>query len=372
MKAEILVVSNRKMMSDFIRVPAFIHASHANWLPPVYADERQFFNRKKNHAFNHCETIMAVAYAGRKPVGRIMGIVHNTYNKLKNEQTARFSFFDCIEDEELAGDLIEFVTAWAKNQGMGSLIGPFAFSDKDPQGFQIEGFDSTPLLGSNCNLPWLPGFMEKPGFTPLLDCLTYRFSADLALPDTYNRVLRRAENYGRYQLVEFVSRSQLKSYILPVLRLTNETYAGLYGFYPMSEKEMKSLARRYMSILRPEFIKVIASGDEVVAYVIGIPNISAGIIKARGRVLPFGWYHILKSMRNSTQLDLMLGAVKPELQGLGLEVWMGMKVLESAKKAGMTTIATHLILETNHKMRAVIERLDAEQEKHFRIYQKKL
>ncbi len=372
MKADILVVSNRKMMSDFIRVPAFIHAGHTNWLPPVYADERQFFNRNKNPAFSHCETILAVAYAGRKPVGRIMGIVHHTYNKLKNEQTARFSFFDCVEDEELAADLIEFITAWAKKQGMSCLTGPFAFSDKDPQGFQIEGFDTTPLLGTNCNLPWLPAFMEKSGFTPLLDCLTYRFSASLTLPETYDRVLRRAENYGKYRLIEFTSRRQLKAYIQPVMHLTNETYSNLYGYYPLSNHEMEALAKRYMPLLMPEFIKVIVSGNEVVAYVIAITNISAGIIRSRGKLLPFGWWHIWRSMQKTKQLDLMLGAVKPGLQGLGLEVWMGMKLLDSAKKAGMQTMATHLILETNHRMRAVIERLDAETSKRFRIYQKVL
>ncbi|MHC1776321.1 MAG: hypothetical protein AB9834_13020 [Lentimicrobium sp.] len=368
MQPEIIIVGNRKSLGKFIRLPAAIHKCHSNWLPPIYMDEWNFFNPRKNLAFSHCDTIMAIAVKNRIPSGRIMGIIHHTYNRQHNEKTARFAFFDCFDDTEVAGSLLEFIKQWAISKGMLRLTGPFGFSDKDPQGFQIEGFNDLPLLDTNCNLPYMPVFLEKEGFEKYVDCLTYRFDLNVLLPEIYLRASQRVENSHRYEIIEFTSRKKLSPYIVPVLRLTNETYSQLYGFYPLNETEMEDLAKRYMPLLKPEFVKIITSNNEIVAYVVGLANMSAGIMKSKGRLFPFGWYHILRSMKTATQLDLMLGAVKPELQGHGLEVWMGLKLLESAKKAGYKSIATHLILETNTRMRSVVERLNAGLVKRFRVY----
>jgi len=372
MKPEIRIVDNQKILKDFIKLPASIHALHKNWLPPVYTDEKNFFNPKKNRAFNHCDTIMAVAYMNGVPRGRIMGIIHHTYNQQHNESSARFGFFDCYAEVEISDSLIGFIKNWASGKGMNNLTGPYGFSDKDPQGFLIEGFDDIPLIDTNCNLPYMPRFLEDAGFTKFVDCFTYRFDIDLLLPEVYNRTRQRVENSHRYELIECTTRKELKNYILPVLRLTNETYSHLYGFYALNETEMEDLAKRYMPVLNPNYVKLILCNDEIVAYVVGLPNMSEGMMRAGGRLFPFGWYHILKSMRTSTQLDLMLGAVKQDLQGHGLEIWMGLKLLESAKKAGMETIETHLILETNTRMRSVIERLNAPIVKRYRVYRKNL
>ncbi|MCB9015677.1 MAG: hypothetical protein H6541_07775 [Lentimicrobiaceae bacterium] len=368
MKSEIRIADNSKTINDFIKLPGSIHASHTNWLPPLYQDERAFFNPRKNRAFSYCDTILAVAYVSGRPRGRIMGIIHRDYNTLHQEKTARFGFFDCYEDFEVATELIEYIKVWAMQKGMQCLTGPYGFSDRDPQGFLIEGNNDVPLIDTNCNLPYMTDFLTRAGFEKLIDCLTYKFDIHLLFPEVYNRTRQRAESAHRYQLLEFKSKKELKPYILPVLQLTNETYSHLYGFYPLNETDMKDLANRYMPVLDPEFVKVVMFNNEVIAYVVGLQNMSAGLKRAKGRLFPLGWYHILKSIKKAEQLDLMLGAVKQEQQGLGLEIWMGMKLLESAKKKGIKTIETHLILETNLRMRAVLERLNIPIAKRFRVY----
>jgi hypothetical protein len=364
--------NNSKSLKDFIRLPSKIHAQHKNWLPPLYADEEMFFDPKRNKAFGYCETILAVAYIHHEPRGRIMGIIHREYNQQHNEKSARFGFFDCFDEPAVAEALLDFIKAWAADQGMDSINGPYGFSDRDPQGFLIEGFDDPPLIDTNCNLPYMPGFLEKDGFVKFVDCLTYRFDLNLVLPEVYNRTSQRVENSHRYELLEFTSRKTLLPYIVPVLRLTNETYSHLYGFYPLSEAEMHDLYKRYSAVLNPDYVKIISCNGEIVAYVVGVANMSEGFRKARGRLFPFGWYHILRSIKTATQLNLMLGAVSRDQQGLGLEVWMGLKMLESAKKAGIETIETHLILETNARMRAVFERLNVPVVKRFRVFSKSL
>lgn len=370
MKTEIRIVNNRKLLKEFIHLPAKIQKDHEGWLPPVYADDNKFFDPKFNNSFSSCDTVLALAYNDGVAQGRIMGIIHHKYNELKQEKTARFGFFECYNESETATALLAFIEKWALEKGMNQVAGPYGFSDKDPQGFMIEGFHDIPLLSASCNLPYIVELTENNGYSKLIDCLTYRFSIDVLLPEIYQRVQQRVISTQRYRILEFTSKKQLKPYVVPILELVNETYHQLFGFYPLNKEEMKEFASRYMPVLDPRHVKVVMLQNEVVAFVIGLANMSEGIIKAKGKLFPFGWYHIIRSIKCATQLDLMLGAVKSEHQGLGLEITMGMHLLESSKKAGFKTIETHLILETNTRMRAVIERLNAPVVKRFRVFQK--
>jgi hypothetical protein len=372
MDIEIVEVSNKGHLRTFINLTAKIHRNDPHWLPPVYADEWNYFNPAKNKGFNHCETILVLAYHQKKAVGRIMGIIHRSYNQLTSEKTARFSHFATFNIPEVATALLSYIENWALMHGADMVAGPYGFSDKDPQGFRIEGFDDLPLIDIACNHPYMVTLSLNNGYVPMIDCMTYRFNIDLVLPDIYKRVHQRVINGNRFKMHEFTKKKELKKQIVPVLRLVNQTYSQLYGFYPMDEEEMHDLADRYMPVLDPRFIKIITHNDELVAFIVGVPNMSKGIQRAKGKLFPFGWYHILKSMRSTSQLDLMLGAIKPEHQGLGLEICMGMLMLESARQAGIKNIETHLILETNTKMRAVVERIDAKMVKRFRVFQKKL
>lgn len=372
MQTEVRIVNSRKLLSVFINLPARIHKGHKNWLPPIYHDEWLFFDPRRNKAFNYCDTILALAFSQGVAVGRIMGIIHHPYNELKGEKSARFSHFDCTDNPDAVSALLKFIENWAKEKGMNQVTGPYGFSDKDPQGFLFEGYDDIPLIDTSCNLPYMVDYTLNNGYSKLVDCLTYRFDIDFMMPDIYQRVQQRLMNTHRYTILEFKNKRALKPHIVPVLRLVNETYRNLYGFYPMEETEMHDLARRYIPVLDPRFVKIIMLDQELVGFVVGLSNMSEGIMRAKGKLFPFGWYFILQSLNNSTQLDLMLGAVKPGHQGLGLEISMGLRLLESARKAGIRTIETHLILESNQRMRAVIERINAPVVKRFRVFTKKI
>lgn len=372
MGIEIKIVGNKKLLSEFVHLPEQIHKTHKEWMPNLLIDDFRFFNPSINTSFAHCTTVLAMAYKEKIPAGRIMGIIHKSYNKLNNEKIGRFGFFDCYDDPEVAQKLLTFVEEWCKEHGMTSIAGPYGFSDKDPQGFLIEGFGDTPLICTLCNLPYMVHFTENAGYSKLLDCITYRFDTSLILPPIYARIEKRVLGANRYRLLTFKKKSELEPFVVPVLRLVNDSYTDLYGFFPLSEAEMEELAIRYMPVLRPEYVKIILLDDEVAAFVVGIPNLANGLQRSRGRIFPFGWLYILQSLYRSKQLDLMLGAVKPGQQGLGLEVAMGLAILETAKESGIETIETHLILETNYKMRSVMERAGATMTKRFRVFQKSL
>lgn len=368
----IVEVRTRKQLREFIYLPEKIHKDHKNWLPPIYLDEFKFFDPKKNHAFSHCDTILYLAYRGKEPIGRIMGIIHHQYNEAHGEKTGRFGFIECYNDDVVARTMLEAVERWALNAGAERMIGPYGFSDKDPQGLQISGFEHMPILATPVNFPYMVELVEKNGYVKDVDCLVYKIDLHKPLPEVYNRIIQRFETRKSFTLKEFRSKKEMKPYVIPILRLVNETYINLYGFAPLTELEMIEFANRYLDVLDPRFVKAILMDGQVVAFIVGLPNFTPGIQKAKGRLLPFGFLHILKAMKMAKQLDLMLGAVKPACQGFGFEILMTMKLIDSCKQAGLEEMEIHLVLETNFKMIAELERVEAKVHKKFRVYTKRI
>lgn len=366
-------VANKADLRQFIYLPARIHAGHTNWLPPIYLDEWDFFNKKKNKAFSSCDTILLIAYRSGQPVGRIMGIIHHPYNARTGVNTVRFSHFDCMEDEVVAHALLSAIADWGRSKGMSEIVGPFGFSDKDPEGLMVEGFEALPILVTATNLPYLPEFVTSAGFEKKTDCLDFTIDLERDIPEVFPRIYERISRNQAFRLVEFSKTRALKPWIPEVFRLVNTAYADLYGFQPMDETEIKALADRYLPLLDPRFVKIVVdSSEQVVGFVAGIPNMSPGIQRSRGYLFPFGIFHILWAARRSRQLDLMLGAVAPAYRGRGLDVLMGWPLIQSARNAGIRTFETHLVLESNERMLAEYARLGARLHKRFRIYQKVL
>jgi hypothetical protein len=365
-------VKTKKDLKEFIYLPEKIHKDHKNWLPPIYMDEKKFFNPEKNLSFRGCDYRFILAYKDNIPVGRIMGIInhqHNEFFKLKN---ARFSYLECYNDPEVFHTLINEIENWGKQKGMNKIIGPFGFTDRDIQGFLIEGFEYEPVIDSACNFEYMPEMMVKEGYEKEIDCVIYRFPLTIELPEIYQRIFQRITSKKDYQFLEFTTRRQLKKYIVPVLRMVNESFKDIYGFMPMDEKEMFELAKRYLPVLDPRFIKVVTKGDEVAAFLISMPNMYRGIKKAKGRILPFGIFHILHAMKHAKSVNTMLGAVAPAYQKQGLDIFLSIKTIESTKKANMTSIDTHVVMEDNDDMMAELKRYGAFLLKKFRVFQKKL
>lgn len=373
MSVSIRTVQSPRDLHTFIHLPARIHAHNPNWMPPLYMDERVYFNPAKNKAFSYCDTILLLAYRDGKPHGRIMGIIHRPYNEHHGEKTVRFMHLDSFDDEAVAHALLDAVEQWGREKGMTKIVGPFGFSDKDPQGLLVEGFDKMPIMVTLCNLPYLPRFVENKGYEKLVDCLDYLVDIQHDIPDFYPRIYERIQRSSQFKITEFTKTRELKPYIVPVFELINRTYGDLYGFTPLDEEEMHELADRYLPILDPRFLKVVLDdAGQVIAFILGMPNMTKGIQRAKGRLFPIGFLFILYAAKTAKQLDLLLGAIDERYRGRGLDILMGWKMIESAKAAGIQTIETNLVLETNTRMRAEYEKMGAQLHKRFRVYQKDL
>lgn len=366
-------VTTKQDLKTFIYLPLHIYKGYKNYVPPVFSDEWKLHNPKYNKSLANCDVIRVLAIEGGKPVGRIMGIIHKTYNEKPGEQTARFFQFDCVDDAAVSHALISFIENWARSNGATKLIGPFGFSDKDPQGAQIEGFEYLPVIVTPSNPPYIPVLIEKEGYTKQEDCVSYNLPVPQKLPGVYETVYKRLAANTNFKVVEFTSKKQLKPYIIPVLRLVNETYGDLFGFVPMTEAEMKTFAAQYMMVLDPTCVKVVETAQkDIAAFIVAMPDMSPGLQKAKGKILPFGFLYLLAAAKKTKQLNLMLGAIKPRYRGIGLNVLMAKAIIDTALQRGYTLIDSHLVLENNTRMCAELHNLGGKIYKRYRIYQKRL
>lgn len=374
MSLDIREVASKRDLRTFIYLPEKIHAGHSGWTPPIYMDEWAYYNPEKNGAYAICDTVLYLAWKDGRPVGRIMGVINRKFNEHRNVSIARFANLETYEDREVFRTLVGKVENWARAGGMTRIIGPYGFSDQDPEGWMIEGFENHATIATYYNFPWMPRWIEEEGYGKDADYYVYKIPVPRELPDFYKKIYERIIRRGQYQLLEFKSRKEIKPVVRPVLSLMNECYinSNIYGYHPLDEREQDDLAKRYLPVLDPRFVKVVKKGNEYVAFIVGMPDMSAGIRKARGRLFPFGILHILRAAKKTRQLDLMLGGVREDCQGLGLDVFMGTRMIAQAQAAGYEIMDTHHELETNIKVRAEMEKMGGVLYKKFRVFTKNL
>ena len=374
MSVEIREVKDRKDLKTFIYLVEKIHTGHKSWVPPIYKDEWKYFNPQKNKAFSYCEAILLLAVRDNTAVGRVMGIINKRYNQARQEKTARFGYLETWEEEDTVSALLKTVEDWARKKGMTKLVGPYGFTDQDPEGLMIEGFENRATIATPCNFEWMPRLMENSGYTKEIDYVVYKLAVPEEIPDFYERIYQRIQKRGLFEIIEFRIKKELKPWIKPLFHLMNECYfeGGIYGYSPLDEEEMEALTKRYLPVVDPRFVKMVKKEGEVVSFIVGLPDITEGIQKARGRLFPFGFIKILRAAKKTKQLDLLLGAIKEAYRGRGVDVLMGVHMLRSAKEAGFEVMDTHHEMESNTRVRAEMEKMGGQIYKRFRIYKKSL
>jgi len=369
---EIREVKSRKDLKKFIFLPDKMHQNHPNWVPPIYSQEWQYFNPKKNRAFLYSDYTIALAYFDNKVVGRIMGIINKRVNESTNERNARFGYLECPDNQEIAHALLSYIECWAKEKGMTKIVGPMGFNNQDPQGFMIQGFEHTPTISTNFNFEFINRLLANEHYSKDADYVVYKIDIPNEMPEFYEKIYNRMIERGYYEVAEFNRRKQLKPYIIPILELMNDCFKDLYGYQPLDYIDMNNMGKRFIRFLDPRFVKVVKKDDQLIGFNIAMPNLSEGLRKAKGRLLPFGILHIVIEARRTRQLDTLLGGINEDYRGRGIDVMMGYKTILEAQKAGFKFADSHLELEENTKVRAEMERLGGEVYKRYRIYKKYL
>lgn len=345
------------------------------FVPPLVLDELNTLSPDKNPAFEYCESAYFLAYRDRKIVGRIAGIINRLVNSRTGNAEARFSFIDFIDDAEVADALIGAVTDWAKQKGMDTLTGPLGFTDMDREGMLVEGFDEVGTQATYYNYPYYPAHLERMGFVKDVDWVEFRVTVPEQVPERLARVAAIVKKRLGVDTVKYTSRRKLVAdYGNAIFELINEAYDDLFGYSPLSKKQIRHYIKMYLPFLPLEDLSLVVKPDGTLIGVgISIPSLSQALIKARGRLLPFGWWHLLKAFRGHNDVvDLLLIAVKPEYQSKGVNALFFDDLIPYFNRFGYRWADTGHELESNERVQQQWEHFDYRQNKRRRAFTKKI
>lgn len=345
------------------------------YVPPLVMDEMATLSPDRNPAFDHCSAQMFMAYRDGRPAGRITAIINDLVNRKEGNKAMRFGFVDYIDDAEVVDALFAAAEDWGRKHGCTAMIGPMGFSDMDHEGMLIEGFDEMGTMATIYNYPYYPRHMERMGFVKDADWVEYRIKVPDGVPDKHRRIADIVSRKYGLRLATYSSRKELRTrYGQALFDLINEAYADLYGYSPLTRREIDYYIDIYLGILRLEDIAVVVDADDrLIAVGISMPSMSEALRKSRGRLFPMGWYHLLKALRGHVDVvDLLLVAVRPEYQSKGVNALLFTHLIPNFIAGGYKYAESNLELEGNENVQKQWEYFERRQHRRRRAWRREI
>ena len=376
MSLEIRKINTRREIHQFIDFANDLYADCQYYCPPLYFDELNTFDEKKNPALEVCEKQLFMAYRDGKEVGRIAAIINHRANAHWGYKKVRFGWMDFVDNEEVSRALLDAVRDWGKERGMTAMNGPVGFTDWDHQGLLIEGYDYLAPLASLYNYAYYEKHLEDYGLTKEADWIEYRITPPQVMPEKLGRISEIVKERYHVRVDKVHSAKELqRKYGSTYMDVLDEAYQHLYNFQPMTQRQKDYYKNMYFPILNFDFVTIVVNEkDEIVGAGVGMPDISEAVRKCGGKLLPFGWYHILKALRAKKMdvFDLLLIGVRPDYQNKGINSVIMADWVPYYIKYGIKQTETTAMLETNNKVLSQMDLFETKQHKRRRAYVKEI
>ena len=362
-------------LRKYVKFGIDLYKGNSYFVPPLIFDEIDTLRPDKNPAFEFCQAQSFMAYRDGKPVGRITGIINNKVNEKTGEKSLRFGFTDFIDAKEVVDALFNEVETWGRQQGMTSIVGPMGFSDMDHEGMLIDGFEELGTMATIYNYPYYPQHMERMGFVKDAEWVEYRIAIPSEVPDKYQRIADIVKKKYNLRVKKYTNRKKLKDeYGQALFELINEAYDDLYGYSPLTPKQIDHYIDMYLGILRLDWVCVVVdSEDRLVGVGISLPSLSKALQRGKGRLLPLGWWHLLQALKwKNDVVDLMLIAIKPEYQSKGVNALLFSDLIPTYVKNGYKWAESNLELEDNASVQLQWQYFDRRLHRRRRAFRKPL
>lgn len=363
-----------KSLRKFVQFGTDFYKNNPYFVPPLRSDDVDTLNPQKNPAFDFCESEYFMAYKDGKAVGRIASIINHQVNDKENKKVVRFGFVEFTDDYEVSHSLFDAVAEWGKSKGMNAILGPLGFTDMDHEGALIEGFDQLSTMATIYNYPYYQAHYEKYGMSGKADWVEFKMTVPESIPEKHLRISEIVKKKYGLKTVKYTSRKRLvKEVGHPFFALINEAYNDLFGYSPLSDRQIDHYIKIYLPMLRLDHLSIIKdSDDNLIGMGVAIPSMSRALQKSHGRMLPFGWYHLLKAMyANKTDIvDLLLVAIKPEYQSKGVNALLFTDLIPTFQKCGYKYAESNPELETNQKVQSQWQYFETQQHKRRRAFGK--
>jgi hypothetical protein len=366
-------VQTPRDLRQFVSFPYSLYRKNAFWVPPLRSDEFLSLKKDKNPAFEFCDAQYWLAMKNGTVVGRIAGIVNKKYNNKYGVKTARFGWFDFIDDPEVSSALLNTVESWARSQGMKCINGPLGFTDMDGEGTLIEGFEEVSTLGAIYNYPYYAKHIENAAYVKDVDWVEYQATIHPGIPEKVQRLADIALQRNRLKILKVIKAKELLPYAREIFHVLNDAYQDLYGFVELTERQIDMYVTQYFGFIRPEYVPVVLDdAGRIAAFGIAMPSLSRALQKSGGRLFPFGFLRLLWAMKHTRQVDLYLTAVRPDMQNKGVNAILIHEMNKVFLKNNIEKVETNRELEENIKVRSQWKFYDTRQHKRRRCFKKEL
>ena len=376
-------VETKKELKKFIRFNYELYKDNEYAVPDFLEDTLDTFNPKKNAAYEFCESQLFLAYRDGEIVGRVAAIINHRANETWKTQNVRFGWIDFIDDIEVSRALLDAVGEWGKKRGMDHIVGPLGFTDMDPEGMLVEGFDQLSTMSTIYNYPYYPEHMDRLGMEKEVGWVERKVTVPTpdhhAQDEKFFRIAEIVKKRLNLKVTKFKSYKDIKdgNYIERIFEVINRSYAPLYGYSQLTKRQIYAYADSYLPFIDMRLLTVVENEQgDVVAIGICMGSLSRALQKAKGKLFPFGWWHLLRALKckshRSEYLDMLLVGVVPEYQGKGVNALLFADLIPIGMEMGFKWGETHLQLEDNNKSQDQWAYLDCEIHKRRKCYIKAL
>lgn len=366
-----------KDWNAYVDFPLELFKDMKTYVPGIAFDEKDTLNPKKNPAFEFSEAESYLAYKDGKVVGRVTAIVNNKANEVWNHKEVRFGWFDFVDDKEVSKALLDQVVKFGKDRGMDTIVGPLGFTDFDPEGMLIEGFDEMSTMALRHCWPYYKEHMEAHEYEKEVDWLEYKVYIPDELPEKYTRIANLCKERYNLHCRRPLSRKELQHEGLgdKLFAVIVDTYKGLYNYTPLTKRCIDNLIDFYLGLLDLDFVSIVEDeNNEIVAFGVSMPSITRAIQKSKGKLFPFGWWYLLKSLKFKPEenLEMFLIGVKDEYKKRGVTAMVFSDIYPACKKAGLKYAEGNAELENNYYVRNLWEGFKYDQNKRRRVFRKSI
>lgn len=377
---EIKKVEGKKALKTFIDFHYDLYKGSEYDVPNLFQDELNTLSPDKNAAFEFCEAEYYIAYKDGKPAGRIAAIINNKANERWGRKAVRFGWIDFIDDREVSAALLGAVEDYGRAHGMTEIVGPLGFTDMDPEGMLTFGFDQLGTMPTIYNYPYYPEHMEgMDGYVKDNDYVEYKLFVPEKVPEKYAKIAAMIEKRYDLHVKKITKRDIYKNgYGKKIFDLINMTFKDLYGYSELTDRQIEQYINMYFSFVDLNLITLVedhSCGNKLVGIGITIPSLSHALQKCRrGRLLPFGWWHVFRAVKfhKTDIVDLLLLGVLPEYRAKGVNAMMFADLIPRYYEYGFKWGESQVEMETNEGVQSQWEYLETEHHKRRRCYKKEL
>jgi GNAT superfamily N-acetyltransferase len=366
---EIQPVSNRRLLTQFIRLPWSIYRGDPNWVPPLLADQKTLMSREKNPFFAHAEAEYFLAFRDNAPVGRIAAIHDRNYIDFHNEQVGFFGFFESIDDQQVADELFAAARSWLSQRGLPKMYGPTNPGTNDVLGTLVDAFDQPAMVMMPYNPSYYPALLEGAGLSKAKDLLAYWLDEKHMRIDRLERMVTLLKKRHNLSLRP-INLGKLDEEIALIKQIYNDAWEKNWGFVPWTDAEIEHLGHELKPVADPELVMFAYQDDEPVGFSLSLPDMHQALIHLRsGRLFPFGILTLLRHRKDITQVRVLAMGIRHAFRGLGVDALFYHRTFRYAETKGMQRGECSWILEDNQPMRATMEKMGGIVYKTYRVYE---